>query len=57
MAKVHEGFFRRFELQVDPDGELPQEERAHRAKAAMHAHMAFLAMKSAKARAKKKAAS
>lgn len=40
----------RFEKQVDPDGVLNPEERARRADQAMRAHMARLALKSAKVR-------
>jgi hypothetical protein len=55
MAGVREGFYRRFELQVDPEGELAEAERRRRAKAALKAHMALLALKSARARAKRAA--
>lgn len=52
-AKVaRAGFMRRFELQVDPDGTLPPEERASRARYALKAHMANLALRSAQARRK-----
>ncbi|WP_285752022.1 hypothetical protein [Lentzea sp. NBRC 105346] len=40
----------RFERQVDPDGVLPPEERAQRAKAARKAHFLRMAAKSAAAR-------
>ncbi len=46
----------RFEEQVDPDGSLPAEERARRAESARKAHMARLALASAKARRAKKTA-
>ena len=45
-------FMARFEDEVDPDRELPLEERQRRAQAAMRAHMARLALRSAKARRK-----
>ena len=43
----------RFERQVDPDGVLSPEERAKRAHHAMKAHMAGLALRSSRARARK----
>ncbi len=43
-------FLAKFEDQVDPERILPDEERARRAHHAMQAHMADLALKSAKAR-------
>ena len=43
-------FLSRFETEVDPDGTLPPEERARRAKAAHKAYMAQLARKSANSR-------
>jgi hypothetical protein len=46
------GFMARFEDEVDPDGQLPQGERQRRAQAAMRAHMARLALRSAKSRRK-----
>ena len=42
--------WQRFVLQVDPDGLLPEAERARRAKAAQQAHMARLAFRSVQAR-------
>ncbi len=36
---ARQAFFRRFELQVDPDGKLPPEERARRAEHALRAYM------------------
>ncbi len=44
------GFMARFEEEVDPDRQLPVSERQRRAEAAMRAHMARLALRSAKAR-------
>ena len=44
----------RFEKQADPDGILPPEERARRAEHLRKAHMAKLALASAKARRLKK---
>ena len=46
----------RFEREVDPDGTLPPEERARRAAHARKAYFARLALKSAQARRRKKAA-
>jgi hypothetical protein len=46
-------FERRFELEVDPDGTLPEVERRRRAGAAMRAHMQRLALASSRARARK----
>lgn len=43
---------RRFELEVDPDGVLPEAERKRRATAAMRAHMQRLALASSRARRK-----
>jgi hypothetical protein len=51
-APARAGFLRRFETQVDPDGRLTLEERSRRAESAMKAHMARLALRSAKARQK-----
>ncbi len=50
---ARDGFHQRFLDAVDPDGVLPVPERERRAQAALKAHMAQLAFKSAKARAKK----
>jgi hypothetical protein len=44
----------RFEDEVDPDGTLSLDERRRRAKHAQAAHMATLALKSAKARRERK---
>lgn len=53
--KMRGGFRRKFEREVDPNGELPQVERERRARAALRAHMARLALKSSRARSKSKA--
>ena len=45
-------FARRFELEVDPVGTLPEVERKRRAAAAMRAYMQRLALASSKARSK-----
>lgn len=46
------GFLARFELEVDPNGELSDEERTARARLAMKAHMSALALKSSRKRQK-----
>jgi hypothetical protein len=43
-----------FERQVDPNGELPEAERLKRAEAAKKAHFSRMALKSAKARRRKR---
>jgi len=43
-------FLARFEREVDPDGQLPGEERARRAEAAKKAHFTKMAIASARAR-------
>lgn len=50
-AAARKSFLTRFELEVDPDGALPDAERRRRAKYARKAYFAKLALKSAKARA------
>jgi hypothetical protein len=45
-----EGLLRRFEAEVDPDSQLPPEERRRRAESARRAHMTRLALASSKAR-------
>lgn len=55
-GKARAGFFHRFELEVDPHGTLPHEERQRRARAALRAHMARLARKSAQKRQAKRVA-
>ena len=47
-------FLARFEREVDPDGTLPVDERLRRARAARKVYFTDLAIKSAKARAKKR---
>lgn len=47
-------FLARFEDQVDPDRSLPPAERTRRAEHAKRAHMQALAMKSAKARSRRR---
>jgi len=49
-------FLGRFDREVDPDGVLPAAERARRAESARRAYFAKLALKSAKARRARKAA-
>ncbi len=49
-------FLSKWEAEVDPQGVLPENERLRRAENALKAHMAKLALKSAKARAARKAA-
>ena len=51
---ARDGLNRRFELEVDPDGVLPLDERAIRAQSARCAHFQRLALKSAQARRAKK---
>jgi hypothetical protein len=50
---AREAFMRRFEDQVDPDGQLPPDERDRRARQALKAHMTALAVKSSTARARR----
>ena len=49
---ARDAFLRRFEDEVDPDRALTPDERAERAQAALKAHMARLAMRSAQSRAR-----
>jgi hypothetical protein len=56
-AKARTAARERFEHQVDPDGVLPEAERARRAESARKAYFADLAFRSARARQKRKAAS
>jgi hypothetical protein len=49
-ANARKAFVERFERQVDPDGVLPVAERQRRAEHAMRAHMARLALRSARVR-------
>lgn len=50
-APARKGFMARFDREVDPNGELSDDERARRAELAMRAHMSRLALASAKRRA------
>lgn len=52
-APARTRFLERFEREVDPDGALPPEERARRARQARTAYFTRLALKSASARAKR----
>jgi len=52
-APARAAFMARFERQVDPDGVLPDAERARRADAAMRSHMASMALASSRARARR----
>lgn len=54
-ATARAAFLKRFEREVDPDEALPEAERLRRAESARKAHFARLALKSARARAKKAA--
>jgi hypothetical protein len=53
-APARAAFLARFERQVDPDGRLTVEERARRAEHAKQAYFAGLALKSARARARRR---
>lgn len=55
-APARDAAFARFERQVDPDGVLPAEERRQRAEHLRKAEMQRLALKSAQARRKRRAA-
>jgi hypothetical protein len=52
--RARAAFLRRFEIEVDPEGLLSPGERQERAQAALRAHMARLALKSAKVRRRTK---
>ncbi len=54
-ANARAAFADRFTKQVDPDNLLPEAERLRRAEAAKKAYFTALALKSAKARAKRRA--
>lgn len=54
-AKARAAFLARFETEVDPDRVLPEEERQRRAESARKAHMARMALASARARRDRKA--
>jgi hypothetical protein len=47
---AREAFLKRFEREVDPDGELPSEERRRRAEHALRAHMLRLRKRGINAR-------
>jgi hypothetical protein len=49
-ARGQAGLLAKFEREVDPNNELPPEERVRRAECARKAHMRMLAFKSSKAR-------
>ena len=49
-ASARAAFLQRFEVEVDPDGVLPADERRRRAVYARKAHFARLALKSARSR-------
>lgn len=51
-AAARRAFLSRFENEVDPEGKLPELERARRAEAARKLYFSRLALKSAKARRK-----
>lgn len=53
-SAARQAFLKSFELEVDPQGILPLDERRARANAARRAHMARIAYLSAVARAKKR---
>lgn len=46
-------FLARFDKQVDPEGVLPAEERTRRARHALRAHMAGLALRASQARGRR----
>jgi hypothetical protein len=46
----------RYDRLVDPEGKLPPEERARRARAALRSHMSLLALKASQAKAQKRTA-
>ena len=54
-APARAALLSRFDRQVDPDGQLPPEERFKRAQAARRAYFTKLALASSRARAAKKA--
>lgn len=53
-APARDAFMMRFEDQVDPNRELPEAERQRRADAALKAHMASIALKSSRTRARRR---
>ncbi len=54
--RARDGFLARFALEVDPRCELPEAERTRRADLAKRAYMTALALRSAQARRRKRAA-
>jgi len=54
-APARRGFFAKFEDEVDPNRELPEEERTRRARAAQKRHMTALAFASSRKRSARKA--
>lgn len=54
--KARKRFLETFELAVDPDGTLPAQERARRARHALKAHMNRLALRSAEVRRERRQA-
>jgi hypothetical protein len=52
-APARAEFLKRFELEVDPEGQLPEAERTRRAERARRAYFAKLALKSAEVRSRK----
>ena len=55
-AAARAAFLDRFEKEADPDGTLPPEERARRARHLRSAHFSRLALRSAQARRQRKGA-
>lgn len=55
-ARGQAGLLARFLREVDPDSQLPEQERQRRAEAARRAHMTRLAFASSKARAGRRSA-
>lgn len=53
-APARAAMLAKFELEVDPDGQLPPDERARRAESARKAHFSRLALKSARSRRRAK---
>jgi hypothetical protein len=53
-APARKAFLDRFEREVDPEGKLPEEERARRAEYAKRAYFTRLALQSAQARGMRK---
>jgi hypothetical protein len=51
---AREGFYAKFEQEVDPEGKLTPQERGKRVEWAMKAHMQRMALKSAQKRRRKR---